>query len=352
MRGRTARAIVSTLAFVVIWVSGQREAAGWLDDLALRRTGESHRISSADLTGGNHDRWTIPAGKDVVLADIDGPAVIRHIWFTVRADDPEYLSALRFRALWDGADESAVDTPLGDFFCLGHGFVEDVESIPICVNKAPHVPSPPGQGAFNCYFPMPFRRSARLTMENRGSRSIEAFYFHIDYETLPDPNPEMLYFHARYREEETIPDMDTEQNSDGGGNYVILDATGEGHYAGCNLSVVSRPGQPGKWWEGDDMIWVDGEGWPARIMGTGTEDYFSSAWGVRRPFCMPYYGVSVLQHDLEEGERYYDGRFTCYRFHLAAPVIFRDHIRVTIEHGHGNDAGNAYSSVAYYYMKG
>jgi hypothetical protein len=198
---------------------------------------------------------------------------------------------------------------------------------------------------------MPFRRSARLTVENRGTRTIEAFYFHIDYETLPVPDPGMLPFHAVYRKEETVPNPDTERNSGGTGNYVILDATGEGHYVGCCLNVVSRPGEPGKWWEGDDMIWFDGEGWPARLMGTGTEDYFNSAWGVRRPFCMPLYGVSVFQRGLEEGERYYDGRFTSYRFHLAAPVIFRKHIRVTIEHGHGNNAGNAYSSVAYYYME-
>jgi hypothetical protein len=353
MRRRITRVrwFVPGLLAASLWAGERHEAAGWLDDLPVLRAGESHRISSADPSGGNHDRWTIPVGREITIAEIDGPAVIRHIWFTVRADDPDYLDSLRLRAFWNGALEPAVDVPLGDFFCLGHGYVEDVESIPICVNRAPHVPAPPGQAAFNCYFPMPFHRSARLAVENRGSRDLEAFYFHIDYETLPDPDPNLLLFHARYREEETVPDADTGTNAGGAGNYVILDATGEGHYVGCNLSVVSRPGQPGKWWEGDDMIWIDGEKWPSRIMGTGTEDYFSSAWGVRRPFCMPHSGVSVFQRGLDEGERYYDGRFTCYRFHLADPLIFRNRIGVTIEHGHGNDAGNAYSSVAYYYMK-
>jgi hypothetical protein len=343
---------VSFLTFITILAGGWREAAGWLDDIARARTGKSRRVSSADLTGGNHDRWTIPVGQEVVIAEIEGPAVLRHIWFTIRNDDPNYLDALRFRAFWDGEKEPAVEAPVGDFFCLGHGFVEDVESIPICVNRAPHIPSPPGQAAFNCYFPMPFQRTARLSVENRGIRSIEAFYFHIDYESLSVPDPDLLYFHARYREEETVPDPETGRNVGGDGNYVILDATGEGHYVGCSLSVESRPGQPGKWWEGDDMIWIDGEEWPPRMMGTETEDYFSSAWGVRRPFCMPYYGVSVFQRGIDENERYYDGRFTCYRFHLAAPVAFRKSIRVSIEHGHGNDAGNAYSSVAYWYQGG
>ena len=63
-----------------------------------------------------------------------------------------------------------------------------------------------------------------------------------------------------------------------GANYLLLDAEGAGHYVGCNLSVLQRA--MGWWGEGDDMIRVDGESKPS-LHGTGSEDYFSDAWGMR-----------------------------------------------------------------------
>ena len=97
------------------------------------------------------------------------------------------------------------------------------------------------------------------------------------------------------------------------------------------------------------MIFVDGVAWPPALAGTGTEDYFSLAWGFRREVCRPYFGCSYRRQ--AEGDGYFNGRFTCYRFHVADPVRFHESIRVTLEHGHANDAGNVYSSVAYYYLE-
>jgi hypothetical protein len=354
MRRRVEKMMAIPLAVVPFLIVGGNPSdrlPGIMDGLVYPHTAERHRASSFDRTGGNTDRWRIPAGETVELVRLGSPGIIRHIWITVRADDPDYLRVLRLRAYWDGNTSPAVEAPLGHFFCLGHARVEDVFSLPICVNRAPHVPSPPGQAAFNSFFPMPFHRSARLTVENQGENDIEAFYFSIDFETHSSLDGEIRHFHAAYREELTSPDSDTSTNVGGEGNYVILDATGSGHFVGCNLNVDSRPEDPGKWWEGDDMIWVDGEEWPPRLHGTGTEDYFGSAWGVRRPFCTPFYGVSYFEKGIHEGERYYDGCFTCYRFHLLDPVPFRKSIKVTIEHGHANDAGSRYSSVAYWYQE-
>ena len=41
-----------------------------------------------------------------------------------------------------------------------------------------------------------------------------------------------------------------------------------------------------------------------------------------------------------------------YRFHLADPIRFRESIRVTLEHGHGNDKPNDYCSTAFWYRRG
>lgn len=321
-----------------------------LDRLADLARPPLKRVSTWDTTGGNNDRFVLEPGEGCDLA-IDGAGCVRHIWFTISSEDPDYLRKARVRMFWDREDAASVDCPLGDFFCLGHGEVRDVVSSLVCVSIAPHIPSPPGQAAFNCYFPMPFSSGACIRVDNGCSERL-IWYAHLDYESHDSAESVrgMGRFHAAYRSEHTQPPAVIEKNVTGAENYVILDTEGEGHYIGCNLSVVSRPGDPGKWWEGDEMIFVDGDVWPPLIHGTGTEDYFGLAWGVRREISTPYYGCSYLKKS--DGERFYDGLYTVYRFHVADPIPFRKLIRVTLEHGHANDAGNLYSSVAYWYAKG
>src|SRR5690606_17922869 len=125
-------------------------------------------------------------------------------------------------------------------------------------------------------------------------------------------------------------------------NYVILEAEGRGHYVGCNLSVdnlevgtkapaIAFGGKWGafEWWgEGDDMIFIDGEVWPPSLHGTGTEDYFTHAWGMQN-VAYPYAGVTIFEHDKEHPNR---RKTTCYRFHIEDPIHFKKSIRVTIEH--------------------
>ena len=94
------------------------------------------------------------------------------------------------------------------------------------------------------------------------------------------------------------------------------------------------------------MIFIDGEAWPPSLHGTGTEDYFNAAWGfpqrrLRRPLSRHHPASSPQEHF---------GLWSVYRFHIEDPIRFRTSIRVTIEHGHANDQGNDYSSVAYWYQ--
>lgn len=316
----------------------------------LHRLGKPalRRVSTFNPSGGNEDRILLPPGSSGSLS-IPGCGCIRHIWFTLRSADLRYLEKARLRMYWDGDSEPAVDCPFGDFFCLGHSEVRDVVSDAICVSIAPHVAVPPGQAAFNCYFPMPFSDGARVELKNGCSEDL-TWYAHVDYQVYDSPEQvrDTGRFHAVYLLERTQPE-ECNLNTTGNGNYVILEASGEGHYVGCCLSVKVDPADPGKWWEGDDMIFVDGETWPPAIHGTGTEDYFCNAWGFRREFCTPYYGVSYQKKRFGDG--YKDGLFTVYRFHIPDPISFNSRIRVTVEHGHANDAGNDFSSVAYYYLK-
>ncbi len=93
------------------------------------------------------------------------------------------------------------------------------------------------------------------------------------------------------------------------------------------------------------MIFIDRAALPT-INGTGTEDYFGNAWCYHQPFSYPNYGCPLL-------EKRPDGRgyTTMYRFHLADPIRFAEHLRVTMEHVRGEHCTNGLSSVAFWYQQ-
>jgi Protein of unknown function (DUF2961) len=101
--------------------------------------------------------------------------------------------------------------------------------------------------------------------------------------------------------------------------------------------------------EGDDMIFIDDESKPA-ITGTGSEDYFNGAWdfGGRdgaMPFAHLYNGAPFIAAPELAG-----GRYCLYRWHADNPVTFKRSLKHTMEHGHANDRGDCFYSVAYWYQ--
>jgi len=333
-----------------------------LGHLFLPREGRRRRASSWDRTGRNADRLQVPPGETAVLADIQGAGCIRHIWITIADNEPAYLRRLVLRAYWDNEKEPSIESPIGDFFGVGHGRVSNYWSLPLNMVTGGR-PEQENRAAMNCFFPMPFAQGARITVENQGKEPVGALYFYVDYEEY-DRLPEgLLRFHAQWRRQNPTPaSLDLSQpgvsfqkvnelaNLDGRNNYVILEARGRGHYVGCVLSIdhINPIHNFGWFGEGDDMIYIDGEDQPS-IIGTGTEDYFCAAWGFPHGFnSMPYHGISLAGPT--EGAAPYSGKWTMYRFHIEDPVMFSRSIKVTIEHGHGNCHANDYSSVAYWYQ--
>jgi len=283
----------------------------------------SRRISSYDRSGGNRDSLTIEPGATAVLAEIPGPGAVHHIWVTIAAE-PFYGRKLVLRMYWDGETAPSVEAPIGDFFGVGHGLDRNFSSLPInCSSEG---------RARNCYWLMPFRKSARITVTNEGGKPVAAFYYYVDYRVLKELPEFTPYYHAQYRQEMPCAP---------GRSYVLLEAEGRGHYVGCNLSVLQQA--MGWWGEGDDMIFVDGEKTPS-LHGTGSEDYFSDAWGMREDE-NPFYGCPLQEEDFQTGSK-----ATVYRFHIPDPIPFTKSIIVTIEHGHANDRADDFSSVAYWYQ--
>lgn len=320
-----------------------------------RKTG---RCSSWDVSGRNADSWTVEPGETRVLADIRGPGQITHLWLAQSAHYRECV----LRITWDNAPYPSVLCPLGDFFGLGHSLVASYQSALFSASTAHPNQFNRGQ-ALNAYVPMPFRERALVELVNE-SHEEHVQYFYIDYETCEGAWPaDTGLFHAEFRRanpfggwgpglsaisgETNIPNLghDAWKN-----NYVILETQGCGNYIGCNLSITNLAGQ---WWgEGDDMIWVDGYKWPPDLHGTGTEDYFSQAWGMQdnaflRCGSSVFEGHHVPVPSLEPWLQ--GGYQTSYVLHLENPIRFTREIKVTVEHGHANHLANEVSSVAYWY---
>jgi hypothetical protein len=322
-----------------------------LGQLPFLRGYTSRRASSWDKTGGNADWWTIPAGERKILLETDEPGCIKHIWMTVGGDDT-YPRKLILRMWWDGEEHPSVEVPLGDFFGIGHGLRRNFASLPLQM-------SPEDGRAFNCWWPMPFDK-ARVEIHNECEVPVNV-YFYIDYEEYLHTS-EAARFHAQWRRENPTEGWLTEKLNDENvmriwqenpnlsdeNNYVILEAEGDGIYVGCNLNIDCFQRQGNDWYgEGDDMIVIDGEPWPPRLHGTGTEDYFNTAFGPTQEFCGPYHGITVNSGNPDWR---WKGKNSMYRFHIEDPIRFRKSIRVSIEHGHANKLSNDYSSTAYWYQ--
>lgn len=329
-----------------------------LRDLPRLRYSRRGRESSWDRSGGNDDRLTVGPGETAVLADLTGPGAITHIWCTValpdgkgpNLTDNDYLRRLVLKITWDDQEAPSVLVPLGDFFGIGFGRTANFSSAPLQM-------SPQDGKGFNCWFAMPFTGRAKVELLSELSTEPVYFYYYIDYETYESAEPGLGYFHAQWRRENPADGISDEgqsnqeyllegTNLDGDGNYVILDAEGHGHYVGCVLNVqnLRHTGQWNWYGEGDDMIFIDGEPFPPRLHGTGTEDYFNTAWCPDQEYHSPYHGITL------PGGPNWSGQISLYRFHIEDPVVFHESVRVTIEHGHANKRCDDLSSVAYWYQ--
>jgi hypothetical protein len=318
----------------------QAAAPEGLPAYARAQRHRSLKQSSHDGTGGNRDAWPIPAGQQIEVFNATGAGIISHIWFTISAQSPLHLKELVLRAYWDGLARPSVETPIGDFFGLNLG--------DYVIYESEYLGCSPGQ-SLNCWFAMPYRTGARLTVTNEGSRDVGSFYSNIDY-LVPDALPaDALYFHAQYRQAtpNTAQRLPESRNPDGATNYVYCETRGRGQLMGVTLGVVQNA--EGWMGEGDDMIFVDDPARPA-IIGTGSEDYFLGSWNFggrinARPFSHRQYGAPLIQSPERVG-----GRYCCYRFHGDNPVTFTTWLKHTMEHGHANDRGDQFYSCGYWYQ--
>jgi hypothetical protein len=124
-------------------------------------------------------------------------------------------------------------------------------------------------------------------------------------------------------------------------NYTALEAEGRGHFVGLNFNAQPYRGSL-FYLEGDEMIYVDGEEQPSTY-GTGMEDYFTSGWYFKNgEFNADFHGL-VLKDDAT-------GRVSAYRHHIPDFIPFEESIKVTFEHGHGNEQVVDMSTLSFWYQ--
>jgi hypothetical protein len=294
---------------------------------AARDLGQGWKISPS-VKIKSHETFTI--------AEIQGSGAIQHIWMTPTGN--WRFSILRF--YWDGETTPSVEVPVGDFFATGWGKYAQINSLPIAVN--------PGS-AFNSYWTMPFRKSARITMENIDEKEM-TLYYQVTY-ALTDIPDDAAYFHAQFRRVNPVRAKDV---------YTLLDGVkGEGHYVGTHMAWGVH--NNGWWGEGEIKFYMDGDKDWATIVGTGTEDYFCGSYNFEnqvtkqyQPFSTPYSGLSFLTKP--DGVYQSQQRFDLYRWHIMDPIRFSQDLKVTIQalgwqsEGRYLPLQDDIASVAYWYQ--
>ncbi len=363
--GARAGGLRGAVMAVGLWLAACEGAEGGLEDLARPLEGRSRRATSTFREGidgrydrraepkgdrqerSNSDNFRVAPGMTNVLLEAAGPGAITHIWMTFLGPEPHSWATngsashqdMLLRIYWDGRPRPGVEAPVGDFFANCFGRRSEVISTPVVVEDA---------DSYNCFWRMPFRKSARIEIVNQGDKPISLLYYNVDWVELDDLPADTPYFHAQYRQE---------YPAQAGRDYVVLETRGKGHYVGTVLAVRTR--SPSWFGEGDEKIYIDGEPKPS-IWGTGTEDYFLSAWGLKRTstsmFGVPYFDQWGIV----------GGHTSAYRWHLEDPIVFQTGIKVTFEHfgwiapdenpdyrsTSWNEREDDYASVAFWYQTG
>lgn len=271
------------------------------------------------------------AGETVTLMDVDGPGIIQHLWMSSETQWRGNGRACILRFYWDGEETPSVEVPMTDFFALGHDLFAPVNSLAVIVNPT---------SALNCYWPMPFRKHAKVTFTNESAKDLSVLGFQINYAETEIPE-NAGYFHAQWRR------AVTERKHP---EHTILDGVvGKGRYVGTFLAWTQL--SDGWFGEGEIKFYLDGDTKFPTICGTGTEDYFCGSYGFPQVYSTGYVG-NTLKHPGEDGPP----KWSLYRWHILDPICFQKDLRVTIQAlgwwptGKYQPLADDIASVAYWYQ--
>lgn len=302
---------------VLVLAAGGRvaAAAGPSDD--LQRIPPSIRNGLAN-GGWRYDAYpdleSLDAHRTITVADLHGPGQINTIHIAQMYAQPfqqgilfDTARAVVLEIFFDGAELPAVSVPLGDFFADGTGMAQDFSTS--FVEKSP--------GAYNCYIPMPFRKSARVTLRNDTDRDLYN-YTAVEWQTLPSWSPDLAYFHASWRRLSFELTPDTKKDFftlHGPGKFVgeyWLVQTDEPLFSGLTFVM-----------EANNEFRIDGEKEPS-INYLGSECSFNFCWGWKSIFNGYKIGTNFL--DKKTGTTV----VSTYRFRDRDAIYFKKDLGLTL----------------------
>jgi D-arabinan exo alpha-(1,3)/(1,5)-arabinofuranosidase (non-reducing end) len=268
----------------------------------------------------------VPAGGQFTLFESTKPAVLKRISLTVKAQDQ--AGALRSTILiaeFDG--EQTVWCPVSDFFGSGVG-------VNALMDRYRHVSA---DGLFQCVWPMPYSKSAKISLLNLGKQDIQVGGIVTGLGGQKNPS-QLMHFHANWHYEYPIHAYGGRGTKDW--NYIEIQ--GKGVYAGDTLAVMNPVAA---WWgEGDEKIYVDGEKFPSHF-GTGTEDYYGYAWCWPVKFEHPFHA----QPRVDGNGKNNWGHTTVTRVRALDAIPFTQSLKFDMEIWHWRECDEAYAATTYWY---
>lgn len=302
---------------------------------ARKPPGVSRQLTTFDLAKRSKTKKIAP-GKRVTIGEVKGVGYISRMWITFPGwfwqhwnptgpIDPTMLKALVMRIYWDGSDTPAVEAPVGDFFGAGQCEFNSFTSRFVGTSS----------GGFFTFWPMPYATGFRIEFENRHPSMSTDVFLNANYQEM-DARPAYTgYFCAQFHTGRRQPGEDAE----------IIEAEGEGHFAGMMLHMQGEPMHYLSFLEAPEYVYIDDDWDEPRIVGTGLEDYFNGGWYFRdQEFAGPLHGVP-----LKDALR---SMVTMYRLHDHDAISFDRRIKFKFVNPWDVERLKPYwySSVAYYYL--
>jgi hypothetical protein len=277
----------------------------------------------------------IPRGKRVTIGEVKGEGYIAQFWLTFPGwfwqnwnppapINQSILKTLILRVYWDNAAQPAIAAPVGDFF--GAGLCEMVSFASRYFGTS--------SGGFFCKWPMPFRQSFRVEIENLDPEIDTEVYCNILYQLTPLPD-DIGFFHAFFS---------TGKNP-GPDPVEIVEARGRGHYAGCLLYLQGEERNYLSFLEAPEHVYIDDDWKEPRFTGTGLEDYFLGGWYFREGTLVgPDHGVTIKDT--------FNASVAMYRLHESDAIHFRDRFKFAFVNPWTPDRLKpfCFSSVAFLYL--
>lgn len=275
-----------------------------------------------------------PAEKKSVV--LEGTGAIAELRIKIQHKTAENLAELLRKTSisikWDGSEEAAVWSPLGDFFGTSPGWNE-YQTLPMGMTK----------DWMYSYWYMPFEKGAKLIFENEFQEPVN-LQVEIKHEKLSDNIENYGRFHAKWHRD--LKPLPKERWPD----WRLLETEGRGRFLGTHLLVWNPKGGscslggPGYYWwgEGDEKFFVDGETFPSTF-GTGTEDYFGYAW------CDPSEFERAFHSQTQDNNNM--GYQPVNRWHIIDNIPFQQSFHGYLEKYFPNEWPTQYAAIVYWYLE-